>query len=358
MSPALGFGSLGVIAAGLVIGVAAAQAITPGLGGPRPEASEVERKIFADGLRQFSRAWEEADGVGERFNEHSCLGCHSAPAAGGSGVAPNTFVLVAGSVDDGNGGHVFRRLHRTADAVTELLPPAGASKRKPPSLFGLGLLELAELRQPAAPAPGPDRIVGKIGGTAERPGRFGWKARVPDIKTFVAAAFAQELGMSAEPTSGHNYPLELATAEVAAFVTLLAPPPRQELDEPARAGERIFAEIGCAQCHTPSLAPAPEAEAELGYRPEIRAYTDLLLHDMGPDFADAFVEGKAGPADFRTAPLWGLAASGPPYLHDGRAKDVTAAIALHDGDAKPARLRWEQLPPADRAALLSFLRSL
>ena len=329
----------------------------PTFGGPRAEAPAIERKIFADGLRQFSRAWEEADGVGERFNEHSCLGCHSAPAAGGSGVAPNTFVFVAGSIDDGNGGHVFQRFHRTADAVTELPPPAGASKRKPPVLFGLGLLELTELRQPAAPAPGPDRIVGKIGGTAERPGRFGWKARVPDIKTFVAVAFARELGIGSEPT-GRNYPLELANAEVAAFVTLLAPPPRQEPDERARTGERIFAEIGCAQCHTPSLAPTPEAEAELGYRPEIRAYTDLLLHDMGPDLADGLTEGKAGPADFRTAPLWGLAASGPPYLHDGRATDLAAAIALHAGEARPTRLRWQRLPPADQAALLSFLGSL
>lgn len=329
----------------------------PSFGGPRPEASEVERKIFADGLHQFSRTWEEADGVGERFNEHSCLGCHSAPTAGGSGIAPNTFVLVTGSIDDGNGGHVFQRFHRTADAVTELPAPAGAARRKPPSLFGLGLLELAELRQPAAPAPGPDRIAGRIGGTAERPGRFGWKARVPDIKTFVAAAFARELGVSARATE-HNYPLELATAEVAAFVTLLAPPPRHEPDEPARTGERIFAEIGCAQCHAPSLAPAPEAEAELGYPPEIRAYTDLLLHDMGPDLADGLAEGNAGPADFRTAPLWGLSASGPPYLHDGRATDLAAAIALHDGEARPTRLRWQQLPPADQAALLSFLRSL
>jgi CxxC motif-containing protein (DUF1111 family) len=329
----------------------------PGLGGVRPEASAIERKIFADGLRQFSHAWDEKDGVGERFNEHSCLGCHSVPTAGGSGVAANTFVLVAGSIEDGNGGHVFRRFHRTAEGIIEPPPPAGASKRKPPSLFGLGLLELAELRQPAAPAPGPNRISAKLGGSAERPGRFGWKARVPDIKSFVAAAFAQELGLAAEGAS-RNYPLELATAEVAAFVTLLAPPIRQEPDERAKAGERIFSEIGCAQCHTPSLAPSPEAEAELGHRPEIRAYTDLLLHDLGPDLADGIVEGNAGPADFRTPPLWGVAVSGPPYLHDGRAKDFAEAIALHDGEARPTRLRWERLQPAEQAALLSFLRSL
>ena len=342
---------------GSILAAAAQPGDLPTFGGPRAEATAIERKIFADGLHQFSRAWDEADGVGQHFNERSCLGCHSQPAAGGSGVAPNTFVLVAGNIDDGNGGHVFRRFHKTPEGITELPLPAAASRRKPPSLFGLGLLEVAELRQPAAPAPGPDRIVGKLGGGTARPGRFGWKARVPDIKTFVASAFALELGLGVEGRS-RNYPLELATAEVAAFVTLLAPPPRQEQDERANAGKRIFSEIGCAQCHTPTLMPSPEAAAELGYRPEIRAYTDLLLHDLGPDLADGLVEDHAGPADFRTAPLWGIGASGPPYLHDGRAKDLAEAIALHDGAARPTRLRWEQLPADDQAALISFLRSL
>jgi len=350
----LGLALLGGLA---ITGPIALAGDLPALGEPRTEATVIERKIFGDGLRQFSHAWDEADGVGQRFNEHSCLGCHSVPAAGGSGVMPNTFVLVAGSIEEGSGGHVFRRFHRTPDGIIEPPPPAGASRRKPPSLFGLGLLELADLRQPAAPAPGPDNIVGKLGGSATRPGRFGWKARVPDIKTFVVAAFAQELGLAAEATS-RNYPLELAAAEVAAFVTLLAPPARQQPGERGKAGERIFAEIGCAQCHTPALAPSPAAEAELGYRPDIRAYTDLLLHDMGPDLADGVVEAAAGPADLRTPPLWGIGASGPPYLHDGRAKDIGEAIAMHDGEARPTRVRWEQLPPADQAALISFLRSL
>jgi CxxC motif-containing protein (DUF1111 family) len=79
---------------------------------------------------------------------------------------------------------------------------------------------------------------------------------------------------------------------------------------------------------------------------------------MGPDLADGIAEAKAGPADFRTPPLWGVAASGPPYLHDGRASDLAEAIAAHDGEARPTRLRWQLLPSADKAALISFLRSL
>jgi CxxC motif-containing protein (DUF1111 family) len=360
MSPArrLGLALLVGIAAGTAIGVAAAENERGAFGEPRAEAGEIERKIFRDGLQQFSRAWDENDGVGERFNAHSCLGCHSAPAAGGSGIKADTFVLVSNDISDAGGGHFFRRFQRTEDGVIELPAPLGAAKRKPPSLFGLGLLNLAALRQPTAPAPGPDKLKGKLGGTAAQPGRFGWKARVPDIKTFTATAFAQELGVAGK-AAGRDYPLELAVEEVAAFIALLGPPPRsRDIDASARVGERIFAAIGCTQCHTPSLMPTHKAEAELGYRPEIRAYTDLLLHDMGAGLADGVVEGDAGPADFRTPPLWGVSSSGPPYLHDGRAKDLSEAIAMHDGQARNTRARWQQLSAPDRAALISFLQSL
>jgi CxxC motif-containing protein (DUF1111 family) len=360
MTPArrLGLALLAGIAAGTAIGVAAAQNERGAFGEPRAEASEIERNIFRDGLRQFSRAWDESDGVGERFNAHSCLGCHSSPVAGGSGVAANAFVLVSNDIADAGGGHVFRRFQRTEDGIIELLAPLGAAKRKPPSLFGLGLLNVAALRQPTAPAPGPDKLKGKLGGTAAQPGRFGWKARVPDIRSFTATAFAQELGVAGK-APGRNYPLELAVEEVAAFIALLGPPPRsRDVDDSARAGERIFAQIGCTQCHTPSLIPSRKPETELGYRPEIRAYTDLLLHDMGAEMADGIVEGNAGPTDFRTPPLWGVSSSGPPYLHDGRAKDLAEAIAMHDGEARNTTARWERLSPSDRAALISFLQSL
>jgi CxxC motif-containing protein (DUF1111 family) len=359
MSPArlLGLALLAGLVAGAATRLAPAQTDHGSFGQPRAEATEAERKIFLNGLRQFSKVWDEADGVGDRFNEHSCVGCHSVPVAGGSGTT-NTFVLVSNSIAEAGGGHVFRRFQRTESGTTELPAPSPSSRRKPPSLFGFGLLDIVALRQPAAPAPGPDRIVGRMGGTSAQSGRFGWKARLPDIKTFTAMAFAQELGVGGK-APGRNYQLDLAIDEVAAFITLLAPPPRKpDIDERAMAGERIFEEIGCAQCHKQSLAVTRQAEAELGYQPEIRAYTDLLLHEMGAEFADGIAEGNAGPADFRTAPLWGASSSGPPYLHDGRARDLSEAIAMHGGEARNTRQRWEQLSPSDRAALISFLQTL
>jgi CxxC motif-containing protein (DUF1111 family) len=346
-----------IVSAAATMHVAAAGSDEPGLGEPRAEATEIDRKIFMDGRRQFSRAWDEHDGVGDRFNEHSCVACHSVPTPGGSGLAPNTFVVVSNDIADPGGGHVFQRLQRAANSITELSAPLGSSRRKAPILFGVGLLDAVALRRPTAPTPGPDRIIGRVGGTSAQPGRFGWKARVPDLKTFTASAFAQELGL-ARKSGGASYP-DIAIEEISAFVRLLGPPPRpQEIEDRAKAGEGIFSQIGCAQCHKPSLRLSRQAEAELRQQPEIRAYTDLLLHSMGSELADGIVEGKAGAADFRTPPLWGVSASGPPYLHDGRAQDLSEAIGMHDGEARDTRLRWEQLSPADRDALIRFLGTL
>ena len=76
-------------------GFALAQSGERVFGEPRAEATAADRKIFEDGLKQFSRAWDAHDGVGARFNEHSCLGCHSVPKPGGSGTAANTCVVVS-----------------------------------------------------------------------------------------------------------------------------------------------------------------------------------------------------------------------------------------------------------------------
>ena len=85
-------------------------------------------------------------------------------------------------------------------------------------------------------------------------------------------------------------------------------------------------------------------------------YSDLLLHNMGR-LGDGIGQGKAQPLEMKTAPLWGLRVRGP-YLHDGRARDLSEAIGMHDGEAQKTRLRWEQLSPADREALISFLGTL
>ena len=51
-------------------------------------------------------------------------------------------------------------------------------------------------------------------------------------------------------------------------------------------------------------------------------------------------------------------AAGTALLHDGRAATIEQAIALHAGEATRARNRFLALSPGERAALLTFLKSL
>ena len=92
------------------------------------------------------------------------------------------------------------------------------------------------------------------------------------------------------------------------------------------AGERLFGEAKCAVCHVPEMKAGvlpglPQIEGQV-----FRAYTDLLLHDMGEELADGRPDFKAGPRDWRTPPLWGLGLShtvsgSTAMLHDGRARN-------------------------------------
>jgi CxxC motif-containing protein (DUF1111 family) len=95
--------------------------------------------------------------------------------------------------------------------------------------------------------------------------------------------------------------------------------------------------------------------AALSLKP-VPLYSDLLLHDMG-ELGDGIPDGTAGPRDMRTAPLWGLRVSAP-YLHDGRAATVDAAIKAHDGEARNARDRYLRLRSMEQRQLAEFLNSL
>jgi CxxC motif-containing protein (DUF1111 family) len=86
-------------------------------------------------------------------------------------------------------------------------------------------------------------------------------------------------------------------------------------------------------------------------------YSDLLLHNLGPDLDDKVVQGQATGADWRTTPLWGLGTR-PRLLHDRRAHTLTAAILAHGGEAASAVRRFRTLSNSERDTLLAFLRSL
>jgi CxxC motif-containing protein (DUF1111 family) len=98
-------------------------------------------------------------------------------------------------------------------------------------------------------------------------------------------------------------------------------------------------------------------------RQKIQPYTDMLLHDMGPELADSLGEPGATGAEWRTPPLWGIGltaavSQGEAYLHDGRARTLAEAILWHGGEATAARDAFVAMPAADRDALIRFLISL
>jgi CxxC motif-containing protein (DUF1111 family) len=241
--------------------------------------------------------------------------------------------------------------------------------RQTPHLFGLGLIEsISDATILANEDPDdskhPDGITGRASWTdGARLGRFGWKAQVPTLSEFVRDAAGAELGMTLPPDPGHTFgvlqdndevpdpELSLAQAELLTrYLQRLAPPPRQpQLDPVAAArGEQLFASVGCALCHIPSLAGADGP---------VPLYSDLLLHEVLAPMAPGIEDASANMREFRTAPLWGLSRTAP-YLHDGRADTLDEALRLHDGEAGASRDQYLALSAADRQALLAFLETL
>jgi CxxC motif-containing protein (DUF1111 family) len=81
---------------------------------------------------------------------------------------------------------------------------------------------------------------------------------------------------------------------------------------------------------------------------------------MGTELADGVMQGEAGPAEFRTAPLWGLGQR-IFLLHDGRTKDLVEAIRAHasvGSEANTSVGMYNALPSSQKQDLLNFLRSL
>ncbi len=258
------------------------------------------------------------------------------------------------------------------------------SPRIAPALAGLGLLEAVPEARIRARADPHDRNGDGISGRArlvEDPetgvrklGRFGWKAAQPSLRAQAAAAFHQDMGVTTplhpdencpDPQifclSAEEDPHPDANADMLDAVTLYTqalPAPRADglrNDD----GARAFRDAGCAACHTPLLETGPHPLAALSGR-RVAAYTDLLLHDMGPGLADRRGDGAVADREWRTPPLWGLQQGDavPFLLHDGRARGFAEAILWHGGEGAAAREAFRAMPDATRMALLAFLRSL
>lgn len=221
-------------------------------------------------------------------------------------------------------------------------------------------------------------------------GRFGHKAQNKSLLIFAGEAYNVEMGITngAFPTErdeteecmkyavtpNSDMKLDEGTAPNAAissidrftlFMRFLAPP------EPSNAvtgatpesitnGRTVFADAGCALCHTPSLKTYTKAAVPSMGGQTVNLFSDLLLHDMGRGLADGVQQGQASGREWRSSPLWGLGQR-LFFLHDGRTADLRQAIAEHYSDGSEANgstRKFFALPDAQQQDLLNFLRSL
>jgi CxxC motif-containing protein (DUF1111 family) len=312
------------------------------------------------------------------------------------------------------------------DIAGNALPmPTRMSVRTAPHIVGMGLLEAVPESTLQALATAsrsdPDGAYGKLqiipdlqNPSVMRVGRFGWRATTATVLQQTAAALNSDIGVTTSILPLHLCGLATSGADCRAadakgpllsdsdldlinkYASLLAVPVQRHfageqpigpaapvlVSEMATApaqitaenaaeaaiqasvarGATLFDQVRCSACHVSSLTTGPSHRfAELRSQ-TIHPYTDLLLHDMGPDLADNYPQGVASAQEWRTAPLWGLgllSAINPDvrYLHDGRARSIEEAILWHGGQGAASRDRFKQLSASDRQSVIDFVTS-
>jgi CxxC motif-containing protein (DUF1111 family) len=370
-------------------------AVATTLGGPLGGLTAGELARFADGQTDFEEVETVAEGLGPVFNEASCVTCHNGPIGGTTGRAETRFgkwengrfdplAFLGGSLIQDHGIGIVRIGRNKFDFEPEVIPRKAnqSTTRITTPLFGLGLvdavpdqvlLDLARFEARNSPSTGGSpNLVTEIRTGATRVGRFGWKAQVPTLHQFAGDAYLNEMGITNPEFPVENAPqgntAALAFNPVPAlnddgegvqafqdFMTLLGPPPQGPRTNLTDAGRQVFLNIGCANCHTPSLTTGDSPVMAIAHK-TFNPYSDFLLHDMG-QLGDGIVQGQSRGREMRTAPLWGLNAR-PVFLHDGSASTPEAAILAHSGQGARARGKFSQLDYRSKTALLAFLRSL
>lgn len=342
----------------------------------------VEDARFDAGLDRFATLETPASGLGPAYNGSSCTGCHNAPTIGGAGpVRVRLFGRsLAGSFDPlaAQGGPELQVHGISSPGCTvpgETVPAAAnvVTWRDTAAAYGDGLIEAMVDSQIAKRADPDDRnrdgVSGRVSLVDGRVGRFGWKAQAARLDSFVAAHARAQLGITSPAAPVDDAPAGVPSAcdtaadpeddgtRIAAeadFVRLLAPlpsPPR--LDPIQRKGRGLFKKARCLSCHVEKMRTG-ESPTPAMRKQTLKLYSDLLLHDMGPDLADGIAVGNASGNEFRTPPLWGVARTAP-YLHDGRAATLDQAIRLHGGEAAGSRDRYLGMSASDRAMIIEFL---
>jgi hypothetical protein len=344
-------------------------------GGPDRALTDAELEQWIRGRKVFDKDWRQVEGLGTPdMNADSCRACHQQPVIGGGG-ALDTNVTQFGNDNGGSGpftnlpgGLVASKLRRPDTPGREDADPSADlfEQRQTPSLLGAGLIdEIADSVILANEDPFDNDGDGVRGvarfidiGSALEVGKFGWKAQIPTVSDFVRDAISGELGLTvfddgrgfglltdSDGVADPEMPLQEYN-DLIFYNSRLAAPPRA--GGSVAEGEALFTAIGCATCHIPELP---------GANGPVALYSDLLLHDIHAADFRGTAEPDAGVGLYRTPPLWGLRRSAP-YLHDGRATTIEAAIEQHFDEAENSRLNYEALTALEREQLLLFLQDL
>ncbi|QDU74923.1 Cytochrome c [Bremerella volcania] len=271
------------------------------------------------------------------------------------------------------------------------------AERNPPQLFGLdeidrGITE-GDLQQIVAA-----QEKSRTGVSGRMAGKFGWRGQMRSLDLFIKGACATELGLQVHEFEQTKDPLrkeyklkgndlnQEQVGDLIHYVRSLDSPRQIRPNDPKQRelvaeGKQLFTGIGCAECHVEDVGRVSGV------------YSDFLLHNMGTQFEDPipaepiakFVERErmdvitsyhgmrrraittelvktmeVGPeqhTEYKTPPLWGVADSAP-YLHDGRATTLRAAIEWHGGEAYSSFRRFSLMSEEKQFSLLQFLESL
>ena len=241
---------------------------------------------------------------------------------------------VAGSFEDGPPYRLRVPSYRLEEIAFGPMPPdVMLSPRIAPAVVGMGLLESIPPEAILALADPDDADGDGISGRAnlvwdirqgrQTIGRFGWKASQPPVEQQTAGAFLNDIGITSalfpdencasvntlcqETLNGGSPEIsDDRLAKVVFYTATLAVPAMRDVEDPqVKRGAEIFRKAGCAACHMPQHTTGAHASEALSYQ-TIYPYTDLLLHDMGPELADGRPDFDANGQEWRTPPLWGI----------------------------------------------------
>jgi Di-haem oxidoreductase, putative peroxidase len=375
----------------------------------------------------------------------SCADCHNQPAIGGAGgFVANVFVLaqVLDPVMDSvsaefsnerntlgmNGSGAIEMLAREMTVDLQALRQLAISKaRQFGGDYAVSLVTKGVSFGQVIARPDGSVDTSKVEGVDPdliiRP--FHQKGVVNSVRVFTVNAYNHHHGMQAAERFGvgqkdsrgnaittndfdeDGVPDELTVGDITAatiFQAAMNIPGRVIPSDPARqaaarSGESLFSEIGCAECHRPTLPlesslfsepnpfnppgnlrpqdvrrpivfdltsdiPSPRLErGENGKRAAVvRAYTDLKRHvicdEMDPFFCNERVVQSGVPTNqFITRKLWDVGNTAP-YGHRGDLTTITEAILHHAGEARPQRERFAALPEESRSEIVGFLKQL